>query len=293
VSLLPGLLLHARAPATVPWSPALSLHWSTVLGTAVFGALYVWGITTARRRWNLGPPAGRLRIAAFVAGLLLLLVSVNGPIHDLSDDYLFSAHMLQHLLLTMAFPPLIIFAIPGWLLEPLVRPRWVQRLGRFVAHPIMAGLIFTVVLSAWHLVPVYDLMMQDHDVHIIAHLLFIIAAYIMWWPVMSPLKVVPRLPHGLAMLYLFLVSVPMQFPAALITMSDTPLYRWYVQAPRTFGLTPLEDQRIGGLLMWIPGNLWLFGAIAVLFFLWNREQEREDVGEVQAGALALRLKAES
>jgi cytochrome c oxidase assembly factor CtaG len=110
---------------------------------------------------------------------------------------------------------------------------------------------------------------------------------------MSPLKEVPRLPHGLAMLYLFLVSVPMQIPAALITMSDTPLYQWYVQAPRTFGLTPLEDQRIGGLLMWIPGNLWLFGAIAVLFFLWNREQEREDVREVQAGAMALGLKAES
>lgn len=285
MTLLPGLLLHARAPATVPWSPALSLHWSTVLGTAVFGALYVWGITTARRRWNLGPPAGRLRITAFVAGIAVLLISLNGPIHDLSDDYLFTAHMAQHLLLTMVFPPLIIFSIPGWLLKPLVRPRWVQRLGRFVAHPIMAGVIFTAVLSAWHLVPVYDLMMQDHDVHIIAHLLFIIAAFIMWWPVMSPVEEIPPLPHGLGMLYLFLVSVPMQIPAALITMADTPLYRWYVQAPRTFGLTPLEDQRIGGLLMWIPGNLWIFGAIAVLFFLWNREQEREDVG---AGVLALK-----
>ncbi len=286
MSLLPGLLLHARAPATVPWSPALSLHWSTVLGTAIFGALYVWGITTARRRWKLGPPVGPLRIAAFAAGLVLLLASLNGPIHDLSDDYLFAAHMLQHLLLTMVFPPLIIFAIPGWLLRPLVRPRWVQRVGRFVAHPIIAGVIFTVVLSAWHLVPVYDLMMENHDVHIVAHLLFIIAAFIMWWPVMSPLEEVPALPPGLAMLYLFLVSVPMQVPAALITMSDTPLYRWYVEAPRTFGLTPLEDQRIGGLLMWIPGNLWLFGAIGVLFFLWNRDQEREDVREVRAGALA-------
>jgi putative membrane protein len=286
VTLLPGLLLHARAPATVPWTPALSLHWSTVLGTAVFGALYVWGITAARRRWNLGPPAGRRRIAAFATGLLLLLVSLNGPIHDLSDDYLFTAHMLQHLVLTMAFPPLIIFSMPGWLLEPLVRPRWVQRTGRFLAHPIIAGVIFTVVLSAWHLVPVYDLMMQNHDVHIVAHLLFIIAAFIMWWPVMSPVKEVPALPHGLGMLYLFLVSVPMQIPAALITMADTPLYRWYVQAPRTFGLTPLEDQRIGGLLMWIPGNLWIFGAIAVLFFLWNREQEREDVGELRVGAVA-------
>ncbi|HET8632939.1 MAG TPA: cytochrome c oxidase assembly protein [Gemmatimonadales bacterium] len=286
MTLLPGLLLHARAPATVPWTPALSLHWSTVLGTAVFGALYGWGVTAARRRWNLGPPAGRLRIAAFATGLLLLLVSLNGPIHDLSDDYLFTAHMLQHLVLTMAFPPLIIFSMPGWLLEPLVRPRWVQRTGRFLAHPIIAGVIFTVVLSAWHLVPVYDLMMQNHDVHIVAHLLFIIAAFIMWWPVMSPVKEVPALPHGLGMLYLFLVSVPMQIPAALITMADTPLYRWYVQAPRTFGLTPLEDQRIGGLLMWIPGNLWIFGAIAVLFFLWNREQEREDVGELRVGAVA-------
>lgn len=288
MTLLPGLLLHARAPATVPWTPALSLHWSTVLGTAVFGALYVWGITAARRRWNLGPPAGRLRIAAFATGLLLLLVSLNGPIHDLSDDYLFTAHMLQHLVLTMAFPPLIIFSMPGWLLEPLVRPRWVQRTGRFLAHPIIAGVIFTVVLSAWHLVPVYDLMMQNHDVHIVAHLLFIIAAFIMWWPVMSPVREIPALPHGLGMLYLFLVSVPMQIPAALITMADTPLYRWYVQAPRTFGLTPLEDQRIGGLLMWIPGNLWIFGAIAVLFFLWNREQEREDVG---VGSLVLRAES--
>ncbi len=291
MTLLPGLLLHARAPATMPWTPALSLHWSTVLGTAVFGALYVWGITVARRRGHLGPPAGRLRIASFATGVLLLLLSLNGPIHDLSDDYLFTAHMLQHLVLTMAFPPLVIFGIPGWLLEPLVRPRWVQRTGRFLSHPIVAGVIFTGVLSAWHLVPVYDLMMQDHDVHIVAHLLFIIAAFIMWWPVMSPIKEVPALPHGLGMLYLFLVSVPMQIPAALITMADEPLYQWYVQAPRTFGLSPLEDQRIGGLLMWIPGNLWMFGAIAVLFFLWNREQERESVPEVRAGGLALRAES--
>jgi putative membrane protein len=286
VTLVPGLLLHARAPATVPWTPALSLHWSTLLGTAIFGALYVWGITRARRRWNLGPPVNGWRIAAFVAGLVVLLGSLNGPIHDLSDDYLFTAHMLQHLLLTMVFPPLIIAAIPGWLLRPLVRPAWVRRTGRFLAHPIIAGAIFTLVLCAWHLVPVYDLMMSDHDVHIVAHLLFIVAAFIMWWPVMSPIEEVPPLSYGLRMLYLFLVSVPMQIPAALITMADTPLYRWYVAAPRTFGLSPLEDQRIGGLLMWIPGNLWLFGAIAVVFFFWNREQAREETREVHAGALA-------
>ncbi len=281
---LPGLLLHARAPATVPWTPALSLHWSTLLGTAVFGALYVWGITVARRRWNLGPPAGRWRVAAFSAGLAILLVSLNGPIHDLSDDYLFSAHMVQHLLLTLVFPPLILLGLPGWLLRPLVRPAWVRHAGRLLGHPLVAGAVFTVALSAWHLVPVYDLMMRNHDIHIVAHLLFIVAAFIMWWPVMSPVEELPRLPPALGMLYLFLVSVPMQIPAAMISMADSPLYEWYVRAPRTFGLSPLEDQRIGGLLMWIPGNLWMFGAIGVLFFLWNREQVREDARDALLGA---------
>ena len=285
MTLVPGLLLHARAPATVPWTPSFSLHWSTILGTVVFGALYFWGITAARRRWNLGPPARPLQITAFVVGVLLLLVSLNGPIHDLSDDYLFTAHMLQHLLLTLVFPPLIIFAMPGWLLQPLVRPAWVRRVGRVLAHPVVAGTLFTVVLSAWHLVPFYDLMMQDHDIHIVAHLLFIVASFIMWWPVMSPITEVPALPLGFRMVYLFLVSIPMQFPAAMITMAETPLYRWYVQAPRTFGLSPLEDQRIGGLLMWIPGNLWMFGAIAVIFFFWNREQQQEDARELRVGAL--------
>jgi putative membrane protein len=285
MTLVPGLLLHARAPATVPWTPDFSLHWSTILGTVVFGALYFWGITAARRRWNLGPPARPLQITAFVVGVLLLLVSLNGPIHDLSDDYLFTAHMLQHLLLTLVFPPLIIFAMPGWLLQPLVRPAWVRRVGRVLAHPVVAGSIFTVVLSAWHLVPFYDLMMQDHDIHIMAHLLFIVASFIMWWPVMSPITEVPALPLGFRMVYLFLVSIPMQFPAAMITMAETPLYRWYVQAPRTFGLSPLEDQRIGGLLMWIPGNLWMFGAIAVIFFFWNREQQQEDARDLRVRAL--------
>lgn len=276
---LAHLLLHTRAPATVPWTPAWSLHPSTLVGTAVLGALYVWGITRARRRWSLGPPVRPLQVMAFVAAVLVLLVSVNGPLHDLSDDYLFSAHMVQHLLLTLVFPPLLIYAIPGWLLRPLVRPAWVRRTGRILAHPITAGALFTVVLCGWHLVPVYELMMTDHAVHIVAHLLFIVASFIMWWPVMSPIDEVPPLPLALRMLYLFLVSVPMQIPAAMISMADTPLYRWYVEAPRTFGLTPLEDQRIGGLLMWVPGNLWMFGAIAVIFFRWAREQQLEDLRE--------------
>ena len=86
-------------------------------------------------------------------------------------------------------------------------------------------------------------------------------------------ELLPRLPYGLGMLYLFLVGIPMQIVAAMITLSDGVLYPWYAAAPRTWGLSPLEDQQLGGLLMWVPGNLYLFAAIGVLFFVWARESK--------------------
>ncbi len=244
-----------------------------LLGTVILGALYFWGITAARQRWNLGPPARPARVASFVAALAVLVVSLNGPVHDLSDYYLFLIHMLQHLLLTLLFPPLLIYGVPGWLLRPLLRPAWVRRTGRFLTHPVVAGGLFTLVVAAWHTTPLYDLMMRNHDVHIATHLMFIVTAVIMWWPVMSPVEEVPPLPLGARMLYLFLVSIPMQVVAAIITFADAPLYTWYVPAARTWGLSPLDDQKLGGLLMWVPGNLWMFGALAILFFRWAKEDK--------------------
>jgi putative membrane protein len=108
------------------------------------------------------------------------------------------------------------------------------------------------------------------------------AAVLLWWPVLSPAPELPKLSPGKAMLYLFLVSIPMQLVAAILTFADAPLYHWYVDAPRVpaFGnLTALEDLKVGGLLMWIPGNLYMFGAIAAQFRRWVREDEAEDERE--------------
>lgn len=268
-----GLLIDARPRPTGPFEAALSPHLSMILGTAILGALYFWGITAARRRWSLGPPAPPLKVAAFVASLLVLLVALNGPIHDLSDYYLFSAHMLQHLMLTLLFPPLLIYSIPAWLLSPAARVPWVGRTGRFLTHPVVAGILFAATLVAWHTVPLYELMMRNHDVHITTHLMFIVVSVIMWWPAMSTVPEVPPLGYGLRMLYLFLVSLPMQIVAAIISMAESPLYPWYVAAPRTWGLTALQDQQIGGLMMWVPGNLWMFAAIGIVFFRWARSEK--------------------
>jgi len=274
-----ALLADERARPLVPYEWSWSLHPSVLIGTGLLGALYVWGIGPLRRRRNLGPPVPAARRLAFAAGLLVLLVSLNGPIHDLSDYYLFSVHMVQHLLLTLVFPPLLIWGTPGWLLRPLLRPPAVRVVARVVTRPLVAAAIFTLTLAVWHLTPFYELMMREHEVHIVTHLLFMVTATLMWWPVMSPLPELPRLPYGLGMLYLFLVGIPMQVVAALITTSDQVLYPWYSVAPRTWGLSPLDDQKLGGLLMWVPGNIYMFLGIGVLFFLWARESEAGESGK--------------
>jgi putative membrane protein len=272
VILLPfAPLLDERVRPTGPFQPDWSLHPSVLLGTGLLGALYAYGIGPWRRARGL-PPAEPWRIACFAGSLLVLLGSLNGPIHDLSDYYLFSVHMAQHLLLTLVFPPLFILGLPGWLVEPLLRPAPVRAVARVLTHPLVAAGLFTVTIAMWHLSSWYDLMMRDHEVHIATHLMFMVTATLLWWPVMSPVpEILPRLGYGLGMLYLFLVGIPMQIVAALIALSKDVLYPWYSVAPRTWGLSPLDDQQLGGLLMWVPANLYLFLAMGVLFLIWARE----------------------
>ena len=266
-------LLDERPRPTIPYELSWGLHPSVLLGTGLLGALYFYGIGPWRRRQGL-PPAPRWKVASFVAALVVLLGALNGPVHDLSDYYLFSVHMAQHLLLTLLFPPLLILGLPGWLLAPWLRPPAVRRVARTLTHPVVAAVVFTLTIAVWHLSQYYDLMMRNHEVHIITHLMFMATATLLWWPVMSPVPdILPRLGYGIGMLYLFLVGIPMQIVAALITLSDRVLYPWYVAAPRMWGLSPQADQQLGGLLMWVPGNLWMFLAIGVLFFVWARESK--------------------
>ncbi|HEX2289412.1 MAG TPA: cytochrome c oxidase assembly protein, partial [Pseudonocardiaceae bacterium] len=198
-----------------PYEWAWSLHPSVLIGTGLLGALYFWGIGPLRRRRALGPPAAPWQVASFCAGLLVLLLSLNGPMHDLSDYYLFSAHMLQHLLLTLVLPPLLIAGTPGWLLRPLLRYPAVRTVGRVLTRPVVAATLYSVTIAVWHLAPHYDLMMRSHDVHVVTHLMFMVTATLMWWPVMSQVPELPALPPGLGMLYLFLVGIPMQLVGAL------------------------------------------------------------------------------
>jgi putative membrane protein len=229
---------------------------------AALGALYHWGSRRAARA-----PSTAQR-ASFYASLAVLFLSLNGPLHDLSDAYLFSAHMVQHLVLTLVVPPLMLAGLTGDVLRPLLRPRWLRAVAGRVTRATWCFATFNVVLAAWHLPPLYNLALAHHPVHIAQHLTFLAASVLMWWPLMSPLRELPRLSYPGQMLYCFLMVIPMSIVSIYITMADRVLYPSYAVAPRVLGISPMEDQHYGGLIMWIPGGLFFYGVMTVVFFKW-------------------------
>lgn len=244
-----------------------NIHSSVVVGLVLLGGLYVF---------LGGHRSGRRHVASFAGALLILFLALNGPLHNLSDTYLFSAHMAQHLLLTLVFPPLLLFGAPAPVVRPLLRPRWVMALARVVTKPLIAAILFTAPIVLWHVPAFYEAALRNHNLHILQHLVFLTTAVLMWWPVLSPVPELPRLPHLLQMLYLFLLGIPMSITGALIALSDRVLYPFYAAAPRVGGLSPLDDQQIGGLLMWVLGGLMLWIVMTVIWFRYSVWDQRTD-----------------
>jgi putative membrane protein len=260
-----ALLLHPAARIAVT---DFTVHPSTVIGLAGLGALYHW---RARQRPIEGGPASPTagQRATFYGALALIFLSLNGWLHALSDGYLFSAHMVQHLVLTLVVPPLLISGTPASLFRQALRCGAVARVARVISRPIFCFATFNVVIAAWHFPIMYNYALAHHPVHIAQHLMFLVAAVLMWWPLMSPVPELPRLSYPMQMLYCFLMTIPMSLVAIYIALADSLLYPAYASAPRVWQISPMQDQLIGGLVMWIPGGLFFAGVMAVVFFKWS------------------------
>jgi len=270
------------SPPPFTWTSG-ELHADVVLGVGVAALAYALA-------WPRGPRGGLARLACFMAALLVLLVALNGPLHDLSDYYLFSAHMVQHLLLTLVVPLLLLAGTPPWMADALVRrlgrARPLGALWRAATRPVPALVLYSVALIGWHLPGPYNAALEHHRLHILEHLVLIATALVAWWPVLSPSVQLPRLHYGAQILYLFAFGIPMTVVAAMITSAEHTLYPFYAAAPRVFELTPLADQRLGGLIMWVPAGLIPLLAFTVVFFRWAAaEAEDADLGHDAASVM--------
>jgi putative membrane protein len=250
-------------------------HWHNepwlVGGLVVLG--WIWAIAAGPLRGWLAPGEAfpRGRAVRFYLGLLSFYLAVGSPLDQVAERFLFSAHMLQHQLLIFPAAILLLQGMPAWMVDPLLRPRLVRLPARFITHPLVSGITYTLVVSLWHAPALYDWALQDRFVHIIEHLMFFGAAVLYWWPVLSPSDVLPRRGHGVQMLYLLAVIIGMTPLFAFITFSHDVLYPTYEFAPRLFaGFSPMHDQVLAGVMMKLVG---LFGgmvAFGFAFAAWYR-----------------------
>lgn len=247
---------------------------SVLIGLLVLAAGYLLAITRWRGHFPDARPVPLGRALAFLAALGCLFLALHTPLEGLSD-YLFSAHMVQHLLITLLAPPLLLYGTPGWLLRPLLRRwRFLASAGRALTKPLIAFGLFNAVFLLYHVPRLYDLTLESEPWHTLAHVVFIATGVITWWPVLSPLSEIPRLPYPAQMLYLFLQTLPQQILGAVLTFSSSVLYQRYAVAPRVWAaLSPSNDQQLGGLLMWIGGSTFFLFAFALVFLRWAQLNE--------------------
>ena len=213
------------------------------------------------------PVATRGQRIAFNLGVLTLLVSSEWPIHDLAEGYLYSVHMIQHMLLTMAMAALLLKGTPAWLFRLLVPPR-ARLVVRALSRPMVALIIFNVTIVATHWPVLVDASTSNELVHFLQHLALVAAALLMWMPILSPVIEIPRMSLPGQMMYLFLQSLVPTVPASFLTFSDRPIYPIYETFPRIAGISALADMRTAGLIMKILGGLVLWAIIARIFFRW-------------------------
>lgn len=275
---LPAGLLLLHGDGAFSWMN-WEMHPSTLIGCALLAGVYLAGVGPLRRRYGWAEQVSRWYVVSFLSGVAILFLSLNGPLHDLSDNYLLSAHMVQHMLLMLIMPVLLLIGTPAWLVRPLLEVRGVMTLARFLTHPGTAFTLYNVVFIGWHFPAAYNLALTDHGVHIVQHLMFMAVSVIMWWPVVNPVPELARLNSPLQLLYLFAFGIPMSVVSAFITMSESVVYPWYHEAPRVFALSALEDQQLGGLIMWVPGMLVYWGAVSVVFLRWSAREEKEEPRE--------------
>jgi putative membrane protein len=215
------------------------------------------------------------RTMFFAFGMATLWLVADWPMHDLAEGYLYSMHMVQHLVFTLVSAPLLIAGIPAWMWRVVLRPRAVFVVWRFLTRPVVALIVFNGLLLFTHWPELVEASVGSERVHFTLHVLILGSAIVMWWPVMSPLVELPALAPPAQMLYLFVQSIAPTIPASFLTFGHTLLYPVYGTFPRIWGMSALTDQLVAGLVMKIVGGLILWGFIATIFFRWHAREARD------------------
>lgn len=277
-----GLLRPRRIAGVSPWR--LQLHpevWLTVVALTSVG-LYAVRVVGPLAIRGPTPPAvivTRRQKLCFAAGVGLLWIAADWPVHDIAERYLYSVHMVQHLIISFIVPPLLLLAVPEWLARLLAQDgsRTAAVLRR-CCHPVAAGVMFNAVQVLTHWTVAVELSVRNGTFHYFMHLLVFATALLMWMPVSGPLREL-HLSEPAKMVYLFSMSIVPTVPAAWLTFAEGAVYPAYDHATRLWGISVTADQQAAGVVMKILGGGYLWTLIAIRFFRWSSAQRRSDEAE--------------
>jgi len=257
------------------------------------GGIYARGVRMQRRAWQWW------RTALFFTGLATLVLALASGIELLAGD-LFSVHMLQHMLLTIVAAPLLMLGAPvrpllrglpmvvrARVVRPLARNGAVRAVLHVVRHPLVAVGIYVGGLYLWHWPPFYDAAVESAGLHALEHAHFLVGSLLFWSVVIDPEPFKGTLPYAARIVYLLLAGAAQNtLLGGLLAFSSRVLYAHYGERAAVLGIDALTDQRVGGAIMWVPGDAIFLVAASGAFFLWleveEREQRRREQGRLGA-----------
>jgi putative membrane protein len=259
------------------WSPPVFLT-ATVILTAL---VYVRGWFAIRRTRPALFPVWRL--AAFLLGLATIWISIGSPLDGFADALL-SAHMVEHLLLMSFVPPLLLLGYPvvpllrglprGFtvrLVGPLLRLKVLRRIGHFLTTPLVAWLAMNLIFLGWHVPAAYDFALEHEHWHEFEHICFLGSSILFWWPLVRPWPTSTHTVGWFALPYLVMADIVNTALSAFLAFCGRPVYSYYLREPNPFHISPLSDQMLGAVIMWVVGSLvFLIPAVIVTVHLVQR-----------------------
>jgi putative membrane protein len=258
-----------------------SLEPGVVVPLALSAVLYARGAFELRRRGR-GRSLRRWEVASFGAGWLVVALALLSPLHEMSEQ-LFSAHMVQHELLMALAAPLLVLGRPMivmlWAIPPLgrqvvaraARNSTIRSVWGAITRPFDAWLIHGLAIWLWHLPALFEATLYSDSIHALQHASFLGSALIFWW---SVIHVQRRAARGMSIVYVFTTAVHTGILGALMTFSRAVWYPAYATGAAKWGLTPIADQQLAGLIMWIPASLVYLAAALAIMGCWLRDSER-------------------
>ena len=261
---------------------------SVLIPIAILILIYVWGLHNVWRRAGREHGITRRQWMSFVAAILVLVLALLSPIDALSDQ-LFSAHMIQHLMLILVAAPLLVMSDFQLALLWALPRRRAQKIGsgfnqsqpvsgtwRVLNHPVFVWILFTLSMWIWHASRFYQAALTNDVIHAFEHLTFLFTAMLFWWILFKHNRP-DHLHYAMTIPFLFLTVLQSSILGALMTFTSQPWYPDYAASAARWGLTPLQDQQIAGLIMWVPGGA-VFTLLTIAYFAaWLRALEEHSV----------------